>query len=104
MGQVENMSYNLTNITNADNIFQITEAVNDLTDGWFGLLILISFFMILIVSYKNQPMNVRVTSASFLTAILSMLFRVLGFTSDLIVLVFVLITAVSYIAMFYSPQ
>ncbi len=94
--------HNLTNLTDSSNFVQLTQEVNQLTGELFGFLVLISFFVILFAVFKNQPTNVRIVTAAFLTTIVSFLFRVIDMTGDLVVLVFVLITAGAYVAMYYG--
>lgn len=93
--------YNLTNITNADNIFQLTQEVNQLSGELLGFMILLSFFVILFISFRGYEVGIRFTTASFLTTILSFLFRVIDLTGDRVVMSFVIITAISYILTFY---
>ena len=94
--------YNLTNVTSSNNLLEITQQVNQLSGEIFGLMFLISFFIILFVSFRGEDVSVKFTSAAFLTTILAILFRVIDLTGDRIVLIIVLITAVGYIIMNYS--
>ena len=96
--------YNLTGVTNASNIVELTQEVNQLTGEYLGLLILISFFVILIAAYRDQTPVTRVTVAAFLTTLISFLFRVIGMTGDLVVLIFVLITSGCFIIMYYQKD
>lgn len=96
--------YNLTNVTNADNLIQLTQGTNQMTGELYGLFVLIAFFIILFASYRGQMPIVRLVSASFITTVVAMLFRVINLTGDLVVISFVLITAVSYIVMMYKKE
>ncbi len=100
MGEVENIMvelYNLTNLSSSSNIYEMTLNANVLTGGWLGFLILLSFFIILVVSFNKQDMITRISAASFITTLATFLFRIIGFTTDLIVTLFVLVTALSFV-------
>lgn len=94
--------YNLTNITTSDNIYTLTKNVNELTGDWLGFFILICFFLILFAAYRGYSAAVRATTASFITTIIAMLFRVMELTGDLIVLTFILIAVGSFLIMMYQ--
>jgi hypothetical protein len=96
--------YNMTNVSNSGNIIELTQSVNQLTGELFGFMVLIAFFVILFASFRNQPVSVRFTSAAFLTTIVSFIFRVVDMTGDLVVTSFVLLTAVSFVVLFYERE
>lgn len=99
--QTTSAPYNLTNISTSENYLELTQNVNDMTSGLLGFLILLSFFIILIISFSNSSIAARITTAALLTTIVSFLFRVIGLTSDLIVLMFVITTATSFLVLAY---
>ena len=48
------MVYNLTNITNANNLLEVTAAVNSLTGGLFWALTMITLFIIVLIASINK--------------------------------------------------
>lgn len=48
------MVYNLTNLTNANNILEQTIVVNQLTDGLFYILVMFIIFMIILIANINR--------------------------------------------------
>lgn len=95
--------YNLTNISSSRNILETTQHINnELTGGLFGVLVIISFFLILFISLKSERISLRFTAASFVTTIVAMLLRVAGFSTDFLVLLFVLLTALGFVIAKYA--
>ena len=75
--------YNLTNISDSGNYFELTANVNDISGGYLSLFILISLFIILFMNYRGESIALKITAASFVTTIIAMLFKVINFTGDL---------------------
>ena len=80
------MSYNLTLISdNATTMLGFTRAVNNvLLDGYLGLLFLVGVFIILIIAFNRVTDNApkSFSAASFIVAVLCLVLRVAGLTSD----------------------
>lgn len=96
--------YNLTNVSDAENILTFTQGINQITGGMMTLFILITLFIILVVGFRGQHISARVAASGFITALISMLFRTAGLTSDSIVLTFILITGISYVVLLYRNE
>lgn len=80
------MTYNTTNITDANNLAGVLEGVNQLTSGLFVIFIMGALFLILLIMFQNkaEPKNIFV-AASFITSIVSVLFWALGWIGTNIV-------------------
>ena len=76
------MTYNLTAVANANNTVQMFVNVNThIMDGWLGVFILIVIFAVLYINFvfhSQKPIK-SFTGASFITAIVSILFFIVGF-------------------------
>jgi hypothetical protein len=73
------MTYNLTNITNANGLPDIAIAVNDMTGGLYGSFLLYCLFMVLFLSLKGQNDTVSVMLvASFATTLVGALLLFIG--------------------------
>lgn len=74
------MTYNTTNITDANNIYGAFQGINQITDGLFSILIMGALFLILFIVFsdRGEPKNIFIV-ASFITSIVSVLFWALGF-------------------------
>lgn len=94
--------YNLTNISTSDNLYQVTYHSNELTGGLWGLFVLIALCIVLAVRMQNASVSARITAALFITTILSFFFRVMDFIGDYVVLLFVVLTAGSFIVLYFS--
>jgi len=69
--------YNLTNLTNTTNAFQVVKEVNVLSGGLlFNLLILVIFIMLIIVKSKDLTPDTFI-GITFIVALISMFFWVL---------------------------
>ncbi len=63
------MTYNLTNLTNARDIFQITQEVNNLSGMLFATLILLIIAFVMFAIMRNDPDKKRVfLVSSFVTS------------------------------------
>jgi hypothetical protein len=73
------MTYNTTNITDANSLAGALEGVNQLTNGLFSIFIIGSLFLILLIMFQNKadPKNIFI-AASFITTLVSALFWGLG--------------------------
>lgn len=96
--------YNLTNISSADNLVQLTKATNQMAGEMLGFAILLSLMVILFASFRNQTPAVRFATASFITTIISFLFRIIDMTGDFVVFVFILLTSIGIIITFYQKE
>lgn len=72
--------YNLSNVTNATNIYEMVEAVNVLSNGFFVLSILVSIFFIMLIVLKHHDTKVTMIYVSFLLTLVSVLFVWAGLT------------------------
>lgn len=75
-------NFRYPNSTDVSSIVNLLGYNNDVTGGWFGLVILIMVFVISVLSLKTFEMNKAVTAAAFFTAIVGLLFRLMGILAD----------------------
>lgn len=73
--------YDLTNVTNSENILEFTQAVNTLTDGWLMILVLIAGFIIFTMAQWERGVDKAIAASGFMTVILSVMFMLLSFIS-----------------------
>jgi len=73
--------YNLTNITDANNIYETVVAVNQLSNGIFGLILIASVFLILFFSLKTEDTENAFISSSFITTIISIIMVFINLSS-----------------------
>lgn len=69
------MPYNLTNVTDANNLYSIMYAMNELSDGLIGVFILVSISLVLFMLFKKQESDTvkALLSSSVITIIVAVL-------------------------------
>lgn len=63
--------YNLTNITDGNTTVAIVQNVNEMTNGWFGILFAIAIFAVILIYISFYNFGAAFMAASFLTTILT---------------------------------
>lgn len=63
--------YNLTNITNADNILQTYVAVNQLSNNLLANSIVIAIWIIIFIVFKRQPFSKVLLGSSFMMILIT---------------------------------
>lgn len=96
--------YNLTNVSAANNTFQLTQAVNEMSGGWLGVGFLITFTVIIFIGMKDYPMKEAFAATTFISALLALLFRVLGFVSDFVMFIYVIAAAIAAISLIFNKN
>jgi hypothetical protein len=74
--------YNLTQITDQVGLYGMITAVNDMSGGLFGMLILITFYIIMLFAWKDYDIKSTFAGASFLTALIAIFLRLLQWIPD----------------------
>ena len=65
--------YNITNITNANNIFEITKATNDLSGGIFIAMFMVILFFGFLIAFKKRDFKKVLLADSFFMVIITAL-------------------------------
>ena len=73
------MTYNLTNLTNADGLVEIISAANQLTGGLLMTGIMVMVFFITFISMKDSDTKSVFVVASFISSLIGLGFWALGF-------------------------
>jgi len=94
--------YDLTNITNADNIYELSSAANGLTDGLFGVLFVFSVFIIIYSISAKWGFKPAFATAAYITAGVCVLVRIMNWIPDTIMFISFLLVAASYLIMKFS--
>lgn len=76
------------------------------TGGWFGILMVIAVWVVLFILPKNYnyPTLTCYISASFVTAIIAILMRVLGMLNDTFVVGFITLIAIGAFALWKTEE
>ena len=96
------MVYNITNITSATNLYTMTKAVNELTNGVFFSLLLAVIFIVILMAFPNTDFSKLLVVDSFVVSVIAFLGFVLGFISwgFLILPIIVLLGSVIYFRLY----
>jgi hypothetical protein len=92
--------YNLTNVTNQNNMVGIYQVANQITGGWFGILILVAIWIIAFIALKSYRTNAAFSAASFLAAVCSIFLTLLGLLSEMGIYITATLLALAVIAHF----
>jgi len=85
---------NLTNLTNVDSLYGLAAFANTATEGAFWLLMLLSIFVVLLVSLGRQHgIDKAVAVSSFICLILSLFMIRLSFVTILAPVIFAIMLA-----------
>jgi hypothetical protein len=87
------MPYNLTNLTDANNIYAQVKAVNDLSGSMLFSLILLATFFIFLVVFKRRDIKQVLLADWFLIIVLA----VMGWALDLIGWMYIVVPVIGMI-------
>ena len=85
---------NATNITNIDQLFTYG---SNATDGWLALIIVASFYLILLLAFGMYKKTEGLLAASFLCFILSSFFLAMQTINPLVPVLFAVTTIITFI-------
>ena len=85
--------YNLTNITGANDLVGIIGTANSLVGNLFAILTLLLVFAVVFVASKNYFTREAASAAAFITAISSILFFMLGWVDQRVMMMCIVILA-----------
>lgn len=78
--------YNTTNITSANNVYEIVKAVNDLSGGLLFIMVVLVLLIIYIAATKKQKLKDALFAGSFFISIVSIILFTMGFVKYQIVI------------------
>lgn len=96
------MVYNITNLTSSTNLLNIVQTVNVWSEGFFGIMFILVFFVILFIAFKNFPTKTAFVSAMFISTLIAILFKFINLVPDLVVIIGVIGTIVGVSVLFLS--
>ena len=94
--------YNLTNITGSNNFLSLTTNVSDMSGGWLGIGIMLTFTIIIFISLKDYPMKESFAATFFVSTIIALLFKIIGLLSDFVLFIYIIAAAISIIALIFD--
>lgn len=94
--------YNLTGFTGATDLVQLGSAANTTSSGMFGGLFVLAIFAVLFIMFKAYEDKRAFMGAAFITALITVLLRVIGWTTDVFMFGSFLIAAIAFIIMMWA--
>ena len=86
---------NLTNLTSAQNTYELVKFANDVTLGYLSVLFIISVFIILtIISMKNYEFDEALTLSAFISFGISIYLSVIGLINFKFIIFFAVIFSI----------
>ena len=73
--------YNMTNITAANNIYELVKATNQSSGDLFANLALLAIFLVVFLSFKSYNFKAVMLADSFVVTFLAIISFILQFTS-----------------------
>jgi len=89
--------YNVTPMSEANNLWELTDASNDVTSGLLGKLFLMGLFIILFIVFKRFETKRAFSGAAFITALAAVFMRIAGLIPDTYMIGSFLLVGVSLI-------
>ena len=97
--------YDFQNLTNTSSLVEQLQYTNDtLTLGWYGTLVLIGFFLVLFLMFKDYETKERFAGAGFLTTLVAILLKILNLVSEYVILIFILVTVGGIISLLFTKD
>lgn len=94
--------YNMTNITSANNAYEIVKATNQASSNILANLILFGLFLAILLVFKNYRFKYVLLADSFVITLLSIIVWVLEFTSWNIIIYPIVLLMVSLITALFT--
>lgn len=98
------MTYNLTNVTGGEGLYDTMVAVDQLTGNIFFFLVTIALFAILLISMLRNGFLPAVTTSGFITSVVGVLLIVSGLISDAYLVYYIIAGALAIAAAFVAGK
>lgn len=98
------MAYNITNVTNIQNFYDLTSFAATSTQGLFWGIILVAFFTILVVNLSRHGIGRSTAAAGYACLIPSILLMNLGYIQILYPVIFGIIAAGATFYIIFTDQ
>jgi len=96
--------YNTTNLTNANTVIEIYEAVDKISNHSLTAMLMLTTFLIIFIVFSNYPKRVVLLADSFVMSIIGVWFFTLGWIGWPILLIPILVFFVSIFLWYFIPE
>ena len=93
------------NLTRGEDIaVKTTQFVNEASDGWFGLMLVIALYIIMFVVMIRWGVKVSLGTTSFVGFVLVLMLRLLELVNDTIMYLSIIIVIISIMALWFTRE
>lgn len=97
--------YNLTNITdNANNIYEIAKATNDLSGGLYFTMMFLVLFFVYLIAFKKQNFKEVLVAGSFFMVFIAVIMWLANFVSSDFLIMPVIIFLASLVIYYFIKE
>lgn len=96
------MAYNLTNVTEATNIYAMTAAINDSSGGLIGILTLFTLWVVIFIASKGYDTKTALFTSGFITTIASILLFTIGFININVFIISLIVLLLSLFVLMFT--
>lgn len=99
------MGYNMTNFTEAGNVYDMFVAVNSASENWLSYLFLIGLFVIMVITLlRSNPPAESFTAAAAISTIVSIMFLIGDLINVVWVIGFTIIFALTAVSLYLTNK
>lgn len=84
---------------NATRISQLLQYTNEVTNNWFGNLVILAIFVIVFLAMLNRPVKEAFAAASFITLLLASFLYLMQILNELVLFICIFATAIGVIGL-----
>jgi len=96
--------YDTTNLSSTKGIYEYATAVNSLTQGWFAILMLYSFFLIMNIIFRQYDTKAVALASGFLTAIVALFLLMISWITTTTFFITIAFLAISIIVQIWRSN
>lgn len=96
--------YNMTNVTNANNAYEIVKATNDISGGLIFAMLMFVLFLVILITFRKRNFKAVLVGASFITSIVAVIGLALKFIGWNIVIIPILLFFASLLIYMFVPD
>jgi hypothetical protein len=94
--------YNLTNVTNSNNLLGLFQASNDLSGDTFGVMIILMMWIIIFIRLKMYSAKAAMFAASFVTTLLAVMLFLIGMVSQVILMMVIVTLGITFVLQLFD--
>lgn len=94
--------YNLTNLTAANNLYEVVAGVNGLSGNMFSAIFLLAVFIVLLFNIFKNDFKVSMLASTIITTLIAILMFFIGLITWQYIIICILLLIVSIILLIFT--